>query len=330
MKSLAKKVVLGSGVLRMAALARAGSAALVMYHSVCRDPARSFNLLGGIGHSEAVFRGQMEVLAKQFRPITLDALAESMRTGRELRPRSVVVTFDDGYADNHEVAMPILSQVGVPAIFYVTVDCIEKRRAPWPGRLRFPFRTTRKDSWRDPSGKEWPLTGDDSREEAFAQACGICCRFTGAPQDDFVAGVERQLASATPPEADVPMMSYEQIQALMRHGHLVGSHSMTHPNMAYVSREDVTAELTESKRRLEERLGEPIRHFSYPCPALSPHWNELTSEESRAAGYETAVTTDRGLVRSGDETLRLKRVRPSKTVDGLRWNIECAFAGRAV
>lgn len=330
MKSLAKKAVLESGVLRLAARARADSVAILMYHSVRRDPAQSFDLLGGMVHSEAVFRRQMEVLAREFQPITLDALAESMRAGRELPARSVVVTFDDGYADNHEVAMPILNQIGVPAVFYVTVDCIEKSRVPWPGRLRFSFRTTRQHSWRDQTGREWPLARGDSGEKAFARACEICCRLTGTAQDDFVAGVERELATAPHSEADALMMSYDRIHDLMRHGHLVGSHSMTHPNMAYVSHEEAEAELTESKKCLEERLGDPVRHFSYPCPALSPHWNEFTSEASRRAGYETAVTTDRGLVRSGDEALRLKRVRPSKTLDGLRWNLECAFAGRAV
>jgi peptidoglycan/xylan/chitin deacetylase (PgdA/CDA1 family) len=330
MKSLAKRAVMRSGVLRLAARARAGSAAILMYHSVRRDPAQSFDLLGGIVHSEAVFRGQMEVLAREFRPITLDALAESMLAERELPPRSVVVTFDDGYADNHEVAMPILNGIGVPASFYVTVDCIEHGRLPWPGRLRFPFRTTGKESWRDQTGREWPLAGGDSRERAFTKACEVCCRLTGAAQDDFVAGVERELAPGTRPEADAPMMSYEQIHDLLRHGHIVGSHSMTHPNMAYVDHEEARVELTESRRCLEARLGKPVRHFSYPCPALSPHWNEFTSEASRIAGYETAVTTDRGLVRSRDEILRLRRVRPSKIVDGLRWNMECAFAGRAV
>jgi len=321
---------MGSGVLRLAARARASSAAILMYHSVRRDPAQSFDLLGGIVHSESVFRGQMEVLAREFRPISQDTLAESIRAGRDLPPRSVVVTFDDGYTDNHEVAMPILNQVGVPAAFYVTVDCIEKCRLPWPGRLRFPFRTTRRDSWRDQTGREWPLRSDDSREKAFARACEICCRLTGATQDDFVAGLERDLAATVPADADSFMMSFEQVRDLARHGHVIGSHTMTHPNIAYLNHAEAEVELIESKRRLEQRLGGPVLHFSYPCPALSPHWNEFTAGATGKAGYQTAVTTDWGVARASDDPLRLKRVRPTKTVEGLRWNLECAFAGRAV
>jgi len=126
------------------------------------------------------------------------------------------------------------------------------------------------------------------------------------------------------------MMSYEQLRTLSRHGHTIGSHTMTHPNMAQLKEDEASAELTESKRRLELHLEAPIKHFSYPCPALSPHWNAQTVEQSRLAGYESAVTTDSGLTRSGDNPLCLNRIRPTKTLEGLRWNLESAFSGRTV
>jgi peptidoglycan/xylan/chitin deacetylase (PgdA/CDA1 family) len=125
------------------------------------------------------------------------------------------------------------------------------------------------------------------------------------------------------------MMSYDQLRELTRHGHIVGSHTMTHPNMAYLQEDDAQRELADSKQRLEAQLG-VIKHFSYPCPALSPHWSERTVEQSRTLGYETGVTTNSGLTRRGDNPLCLKRLRPTKTVEGLRWNLESAFAGRTV
>ena len=105
---------------------------------------------------------------------------------------------------------------------------------------------------------------------------------------------------------------------------------MTHPNMAYVKEQEAHHELSESKQRLESQLGTPIRHFSYPCPALSPHWNERTVEQSRTLGYESGVTTSSGVTRHKDDLLKLKRLHPTKTVEGLRWNLESAFAGRRV
>lgn len=141
---------------------------------------------------------------------------------------------------------------------------------------------------------------------------------------------EAELAVRLPDSASSLMMDHQQLRGLLSHGHIVGSHTMTHPNMAHISESDATFELRESKKRLEVTLSLPIRHFSYPCPALSPHWNSRTVALSRAAGYETAVTTDSGLTRQGHDPLALKRISPTKTLDGLRWNLESAFAGRTV
>jgi peptidoglycan/xylan/chitin deacetylase (PgdA/CDA1 family) len=330
MRDWAKKRILNSGVLRLAASFRGAGAAILMYHSVLPDPSLWLDSWGDIAHSEPVFRGQMELLARQFRPISLDEAVKHVCSGDDLPKRSVVVTFDDGYADNYEVAMPVLNQTGVPATFYVTVDCVESRRLPWPSRLRFAFRNTKHLEWTDSSGKRWTLNRPADREEAFLSSCDECCQLSGVAQEQFLDRVEQQLNVKIPFPQNSVMLSYEQTRALQRHGHTVGSHTMTHPNMAYLKDDEVDHELTESKRRLELNLEAPIRHFSYPCPALSPHWSARTVEQSRSAGYETAVTTNNGLTRRGDNPFYLKRLRPTKTVEGLRWNLESAFAGREV
>jgi len=120
------------------------------------------------------------------------------------------------------------------------------------------------------------------------------------------------------------------LKQLAQHGHIVGSHTMTHPNLAFVAPEEVRGELRESKQRMETQLNAPVPHFSYPCPALFPNWTEQTVEESRRVGYQTAVTTSTGLTRRNDNPLGLKRVRPTKTVEGLEWTLASAFAGRAL
>jgi peptidoglycan/xylan/chitin deacetylase (PgdA/CDA1 family) len=330
MKDWAKRTIVGSGLLRMAASVRGPSAAILMYHSVLPDPSLWVDSLGEIAHSELVFRAQMELLAREFHPISLDQAIKHLRSGDDLPRRSVVITFDDGYADNYEFAMPVLNQIGVPATFYVTVDCVENKRLPWPSRLRFAFRNTKLSAWKDSQGKNWSLRSPSEREEAFLSSCDVCCQLSGKAQEDFVARLEQELYAKIPCRQASPMLSYEQMRGLQRKGHIVGSHTMTHPNMAYLKQEEAARELTESKRRLELNLEAPIPHFSYPCPALSPHWSVQTAEQSRAAGYETAVTTDNGITRTGDNPFCLKRIRPTKTVEGLRWNLESAFAGRAV
>ena len=328
MKELIKKTVLASGVLRL--VSPGASAAILMYHSVMADPAQHADSLGGIIHSQSEFRAQMELLACDYHPVSLQEVVHQLNRGGTLSPRSVVVTFDDGYSDNYEVAMPILNQVGIPATFYITVDCVEKRKLPWPSRLRFAFRSTKVPAWTDPRAKSWDLRTAESREQAYLASCDDCCQRAGAAQEELVSRVETQLDSRAPDDLSRLMMDYEQARGLARNGHIVGSHTMTHPNMAHINERDAEVELAESKHRLESELKMPVPHFSYPCPALAPHWSEKTVSQSRTVGYGSAVTTNGGVIRSGDNPLSLKRIRPTKTAAGLRWNLECAFAGRAV
>lgn len=330
MKDWAQKAILASGAMRIAGDLRGPAAAILMYHSVLPDPTLQADSLGGIIHSEVEFRGQMELLARQYHPISLDEIVKRVHDGEDLPKRSVVVTFDDGYADNYEVAMPILDQCGIPGVFYATVDCVENRRLPWPSRLRFAFRNTKVTAWNDLLSKSWSLSDPLHREEAFLAASGACCQLSGMAQEEFVRRIEQELETGLPVDSGSLMMTYDQLRALTLHGHIVGSHTMTHPNMAQVKPEEAHYEFAESKRRLELQLGRPIRHFSYPCPALSPHWSERTVEQSRTLGYETGVTTNSGLTHRGDNLRCLKRLRPTKTQSGLRWNLESAFAGRAV
>jgi peptidoglycan/xylan/chitin deacetylase (PgdA/CDA1 family) len=328
MKDLAKRAILASGALRL--ISPGASAAILMYHSVMPEPAAHADSLGGIIHSESEFRAQMELLARDYHPVSLDEVVDGLNGRKDLPSRSVVVTFDDGYTDNSEVAMPILNQLGIPATFYVTVDCVEQRKLPWPSRLRFAFRKTKLLAWTDSRGKSWHLGDSDSRERAYLASCDDCCQLSGRVQGDFVRRIEEQLQASAPEDLGSLMMSYDQVRSLARDGHIVGSHTMTHPNMAYIPEQDARAELAESKQHLERELNAPIKHFSYPCPAMTPHWNEKTVAHSRSVGYDSAVTTNSGVTRCGDNSLSLKRIRPTKTAAGLRWNLECAFAGRAV
>ena len=328
MKDLAKRAILASGALRL--ISPSATAAILMYHSVMPEPAAHSDSLGGIIHSESEFRAQMELLARDYHPVSLNEVVDGLNSQKDLPSRSVVVTFDDGYTDNSEVAMPILNQLGIPAAFYVTVDCVEQRKLPWPSRLRFAFRKTKLRAWVDSRGAAWQLDDSDSRERAYLVSCDDCCQLSGKVQEDFVRSVEEQVQAAVPGDLSSLIMSYDQIRSLAQHGHIVGSHTMTHPNMAYIPEQDAKAELAESKQRLERELKVTIRHFSYPCPAMTPHWNEKTVAQSRSVGYDSAVTTNGGVTRCGDNPLSLKRIRPTKTAEGLRWNLECAFAGRAV
>lgn len=65
------------------------------------------------------FREHMSVLARRARPIPLDELVACAREGRPFPRAAVAVTFDDGYRDLMEFALPVLREWRIPATFFV-------------------------------------------------------------------------------------------------------------------------------------------------------------------------------------------------------------------
>jgi peptidoglycan/xylan/chitin deacetylase (PgdA/CDA1 family) len=327
-KTWLKSSLVASGFTRLASKYAPRGVAILMYHSVMDEPATQAHTLGTMIHSSQNFREQMELLSRNYSPVTLQEALQFVCGEKHLPARPVVVTFDDGYADNYAVAAPILNQAGVPATFYITVDCVQEQKYPWPARVRYAFLATRKREWTEPKGTSWPLHTLPERTMAFERASEYCGKLAGQAQENHVRSLELELGTGPPPQDSRAMMTWDEVRGLLQQGHIVGSHTMTHPNMAHVDADALKREFVDSKRVLERELAGPVTHFSYPCPALQPHWTELTLAESRHAEYQTAVTTIVGLARRRDNPLSLRRIRPTKSVDGLRWNMEYAFMNR--
>jgi len=334
-----KKALLKTQSLRLASRFRSPGVAVLMYHSVMDDPATAELVLGGIVHSTEIFRAQVEIVARDFHPVSIEDVYLFLMGERTLPERAVAITFDDGYADNYEAANQILTPLGVPAAFYVTVDSIDNRRLPWPARLRYPFLTSKKESWSETEGKTpgktsvgkiWRLGAEPERNRAFEHAAELACQLSGDRQDEYVVSIEKELDSTIVHSSTRFMMTWSELRTLAGTGHIVGSHTLTHPNLAHIPDDQMRTELRGAKHRLEQELSASVIHFSYPCPALQPHWTDRTVTATREIGYETAVTTTRGLVRRSDDPLTLRRVRPTKTVDDFRWKLESAFLRRRV
>ena len=227
-KQQLKQAVLSSGVLRLAGRLHGKGAAILMYHSVLEDPGSVADSLGGMIHPRPIFEGQMELLAREFHPVSLDQVGRFVSGEEELPERAVVVTFDDGYADNFEMAMPILDRLGVPAAFYVTVDCVESRRLPWPSRLRYSFRKTARKEWKGEAAKVWNLGSEREREAAYLAACDRVAMLAGAEQERVVSHIEFDLGTMLPAESGDLMMNWGQVRGLAGAGRVEAAHGSTY------------------------------------------------------------------------------------------------------
>ena len=317
-------MIVGSRVLDLAGRFAAPWAVILMYHSVREDPLQFADLIDpGITHATSIFRRHMEIIAREFVPVTLDDILLFLRGEAKLPRRAVAVTFDDGFADNAEIAAPILDHFGIRAAFYATVDLIGTPRVPWYCRLRYAFSATRKTEWKDTfNGRTWSLRDPTARNAALSHAFNMCAPMVADRQEECIRQIEAALEAEFPTGGQRVMMSWDQLRRLRANGHIVGSHTLTHPNVAHVTDdEDVRKELVGSKRRIESELGLEVVHFSYPHPALSPQWSDRTVKMSASAGYKSAVTTTLGRVSAGSNPLCLRRVRASYTEHRFRWSL---------
>jgi peptidoglycan/xylan/chitin deacetylase (PgdA/CDA1 family) len=250
----------------------------------------------------------MELLGRRFSPVSMDDILLFLQGAKNLPPRAVVVTFDDGFKDIFQIAAPILNRVGIPATFYVLVDSIDRSKAPWYCRLRQIFVTARSGSFRDPAtGKVRTITEAADRDAAFLAAVEFCAQAGASERDRYVLDGESSLDPEVFPAESELMMTWDEVRSLAKSGHSVGAHTMTHPNMAQISTDEARIELADSKRKLENELGQNVLHFSYPSPALSPIWNLSTLRLTADIGYSTAVTMMCSAVWRGSDALALPR-----------------------
>jgi len=180
-KRLIKRTLLRCRVPQLLSRLGRPSVIVLRYHSVQQDPTSFAHSIGnGIIHSASVFEKQIELVARRFRPVTIDEVLQFLCGEKRMPRRAVAITFDDGFRDNHEIVAPILNRYGVPAAFYVTVGSIAAQIPPWFCRLRHAFHSTKKREWTDPfMERRWDLTNADGRNEARLRATWLCATLVG-------------------------------------------------------------------------------------------------------------------------------------------------------
>lgn len=328
-KTTIKRGIVGLGIPAAIAKFREPEVVVLRYHSVLDNPAEHKDSIGdGIIHSSSDFARQMEYLARTCHAVTLDQVAEFQQGRFKLPRRAVAITFDDGFADNLTTAIPIMNRCGVPGTIYMTAGYAAG--IPWNCALRYIFMNSKRSSFTNPlDGEVKSLEYPGDRHRAFLACSRACASTPRAEIDGVIARLEAALDLEYRPESPI-MLDWNGVREVLHQGHTIGSHTMTHPNLAYVSAEECHDQMVDAKRSIEKETGSTIRHFSYPSPIMEPHWTLETMETCRVAGYDTAVTCTDGAVQRQDPLLSMKRIFARISFEDFVWALENMFAGRIV
>lgn len=273
--------------------------ALVLgYHQVVADEREAGSSIPAMVITTSMLERQLDWVGRRFRFVSLDELGGLLESGASDGRPPVAVTFDDGYRDVYEHALPLLQRKGIPAAVFVVTGLVGTACLMRHDRLY--LLLTRFAASRPP-------------RDAFAALRAL---LESTSSDGLERLIEENAPALAGAEAQFPelhALDWDMVRALHRAGFTIGSHTSTHALLTMESPDRVREELTTSRRRLEGELGAPVRHFAYPDGRFDGAVVDAVAE----AGYDFAYTTCR----------HRDRRRPRLTVPRrLLWENSCRDA----
>jgi peptidoglycan/xylan/chitin deacetylase (PgdA/CDA1 family) len=264
------------------------------------------------------FERQLRVLAAAGDVVALSDGLDALAGNGRLSPRAVALTFDDGYRDNLERAVPLLQRLGLPATFFLVPGLLSGTVEPWWETLYWAFtrRTCQRLAW---EGERVDGAGPQRWRAALDRIVEELKRRPAHARDRVMEDMVRQLAPAGSRQERAAFMDWDGARRLVAHGFSVGSHSLTHPILSQEAPERQLQELAESRRLLEDRLGVTVDVVAYPN-GRAQDFTVDTVAGARAGGYRYGLTTIEGWNSPATGPYEIRRfvLMPDEGLHGLR------------
>jgi peptidoglycan/xylan/chitin deacetylase (PgdA/CDA1 family) len=280
------------------------------------------------------FRKLLRVLRSSFHVIPLGELVAAARGEGVVPPRGVVITFDDGYANNHTVVAAELARFRMPWSAFLPAMLIEKGRRQWIDDVRLLLHRGSRDVLRFTWGGDkidLDLHGRAGRHRAVTRV-HQACRYV--PEDVRTARLAELFAAYPAGELDTlrarypsfEPMSWDQARELKAAGVDVGSHSLNHIALAPQSPALIRQEIEQASELLHARIGDHSPHFSYPY-GREAAVSEDTERAVAEAGYRCGLTLEQDVVEIGrSNVLQLPRLIVSAQVGRVLFGLWQRFA----
>ena len=275
-----------------------------MYHRVFETSSDPWELCVSPKH----FSCHLELLRRYYPVLSLQQLLSALKSA-QLPKRAVVLTFDDGYADNLWNAKPLLEKYELPATIFVTTGSLDNSNEFWWDDLERILLQPRKLPKRlqlQIQGKsyEWPVISSGEREIAYMAIHQILQPLKASERDPVIDKLFVRANVDPKGRPDYrPLTTDELIQLAQSKFIDIGAHAVTHPFLSVMSRDSQFVEIFGSRKKLEDILGCRVNTFSYPYGNLSADTVDMVAE----AGFVSALTIDDDAVRKGTNPLLLGR-----------------------
>jgi peptidoglycan/xylan/chitin deacetylase (PgdA/CDA1 family) len=276
---------------------------VLAYHRVLPEPDPL--LPGEPGAAE--FEARMRWVRSNFNVLSLPQAVQALREDA-LPKRALCITFDDGYADNHRIALPILQRLGLPATFFVATGFLDGGCMFNDVVIEAVRGATEPDLQLDDLGLgNHPLGSDQQRADTIGRILSRLKYFQPELRHKVAREVARRAGARVPTSL---MMTSAQVRALHAAGMTVGAHTVSHPILAEVPARLAREEMAAGRAQLERITGAPVRLFAYPNGKPVRDYRREHAELARELGFEAAVSSAWGAARPGDDLFQLPRFTP--------------------
>ncbi len=271
-----------------------GIGSILMFHRVC--PEENRRRIGGASGLEVspeyLERSVQYFLDNDYDLISLDRVAEILK-GDKPAKKFIALTFDDGYADNFHFAYPVLKKYKVPFTIYVTTSFPEKSAILWWYLLE-DFVLNNEEVAFEWEGQTSHFSCKNLSEKEFAYKSihnFIAQKKSKVPLEDLLKAVLKNHTDGLYSKTKELALSWEQIRELSEDPLVtIGAHTVNHYPLSKLPDSEAEWEITESKVRLENQIGQKVEHFSYPFGTKEEAGNR-EFEIAKRCGFSTVTTT---------------------------------------
>ena len=246
------------------------------------------------------FDEQVSFLKKQDWLVTLEE-AQAFIDGSEKSktPRyRVLITFDDGYLDNYQIAFPVLRAHGAQGVFFLVTGIMGSGSVPWWDHIAFLLKTARQRQFTLSYPAE--LKVDLDQNGVIPSLRNVLALYKSPANTDSNRFI-RDVAEGTNSDRQLPtderrFLDWNEAKKMLAGGMALGSHTHSHPVLSQLNADEQRAELTQSRALLQEKLGIKADSIAYPVGATTS-FSPLTEAIAQECGYRTAFSFHGGINR---------------------------------
>jgi peptidoglycan/xylan/chitin deacetylase (PgdA/CDA1 family) len=255
---------------------------VLMYHGIVpRKP----SAIGAPAVDREGFVSQMKYLKERFQIIHPKDLEQMVPSVPGNGRRTLALTFDDGLGSNATIARPILEEMGIPAIFFVSTRHLQPGKYLWFMHARALFRLWPTTHLRL-LGKTWELGSTRARDAAFQNFLEETPRISA--EELYQTLAQYPVEEFVPPEiieAELRGMTETELAEIAQSRLIViGNHTCNHPYLSTCASEHVESEIRCANAQLERICGRAVTAFAYPAG----DYDAVIASQVKQAGFKLA------------------------------------------